>query len=335
MNQSVRHVADDEAGRLAALRRYSILDTEPEEEFDEIVSLIRSIFNISSAAINLIDFERQWSKAAATSSSERCASQYNCARSEAFCDHTIRAQEATMIEDATMDPRFAKNPFVTGAQGIRSYLGVPLTTPDGYNIGALCVFGTEPRIFTPADKEVLSNFAKVVMSQFELRLTARIDGLTGVLIRKAFVTRLDRVVAENSKVPASLVLLDLDHFKSINDNFGHPAGDAVLTHVAATMSGLVRRSDSIGRVGGEEFGVLLHGASLAEAQEFAERLRGHFSNLSIPDIGGRTVTVSVGVAERGKGETRQSWFERADRALYAAKRNGRDQVVGAEAAGKG
>lgn len=334
MNEAARLVGNDEAGRLAALRRYNILDTDPEEEFDEIVALIRSIFNISSAAINLIDFDRQWSKAAAGISPDHCASQNNCPRSEAFCDHTIRSQEAMMIEDATMDPRFYNNHFVTGPQGVRSYLGVPLTTPDGYNIGALCVFGTEPRSFTSADKEVLNNFAKVVMSQMELRLTARIDGLTGVLNRKAFVTRLDRVVAEDSAQPASLVLLDLDHFKSINDRFGHPAGDAVLTHVANAMSTLVRRSDNLGRVGGEEFGILLHGANVREAQEFAERLRGSLAHLSIPDIGKETITVSAGVAERHKGEARQSWFERADRALYAAKRNGRDQVVAAEILGK-
>lgn len=334
MNEAAPLAANDEAGRLAALRRYNILDTEPEEEFDEIVALIKSIFSISSAAINLIDSDRQWSKAAVGDSFERYVSQYNCARSEAFCDYTIRSHEAMMIEDATVDPRFSNNSLVTGPLGFRSYLGVPLTTPDGYNIGALCVFGTEPRSFTLADKEVLSNFAKVVMSQLELRLTARIDGLTGVLNRKAFVTRLDRVVAENGTQPTSLVLLDLDHFKSVNDRFGHPAGDAVLTHVATAMGALVRRSDSIGRVGGEEFGILLLGASIGDAQEFAERLRGDLVRLSIPDISGETVTVSAGVAERGRSETRQSWFERADRALYAAKRNGRDQVVAAAPVGK-
>ncbi|MBV0892861.1 sensor domain-containing diguanylate cyclase [Paracoccus sp. Z118] len=329
MNEAARLGADDEAGRLAALRRYNILDTEPEEEFDEIVALIRSIFNISSAAINLIDFDRQWSKAAANASSNRCASQNNCPRSEAFCDYTIRSQEATMIEDASLDPRFADNRFVTGPLGVRSYLGVPLTTPDGYNIGALCVFGTEPRSFTSADKEVLSNFAKVVMSQMELRLTARVDGLTGVLTRKAFVTRLDRVVAEDTGDPTSLVLLDLDHFKSINDRFGHPAGDAVLTHVAAAMSGLVKKPDSIGRVGGEEFGILLHGADLVAAQGLAARLRERLAQLSVPGLPDERVTVSAGVAERSRGETRQAWFERADRALYAAKHNGRDQAVAA------
>lgn len=331
MNEAVCLEADEEAGRLAALRRYRILDTEPEEEFEEIVALIRTIFDTSYAAINLIDFDRQWSKAAAGPPGTS-AGQNNCSRGEAFCNYTIQTDAAMIVKDAANDPRFANSPFVTGPLGVRSYLGVPLTTPDGYNIGALCVFGTEPRSFTLDDIKVLSNFAKVVMSQFELRLTARIDGLTGVLTRRAFMTRLDRIVAENLPQPASLVLLDLDHFKSINDRFGHSAGDGVLSHVAATMNGMARKSDSIGRLGGEEFGILLPGASLSEAQGVADRLRSQFARASIPEINGGTVTVSAGIAERGAGEYRQSWFERADRALYAAKRSGRDRFVVAEPA---
>lgn len=331
MNEAVRVNVDDEVGRLAALRRYRILDTEPEEEFDEIVALIRTIFDIPYAAINLIDFDRQWTKAAAGMRPDACA-QSNCERSEAFCNHTIRSGDALVVEDAMQDPRFANNHFVTGPLRIRSYLGVPLTTPSGYNIGALCVFGTEPRKFTSEDKEVLCNFAKVVISQFELRLTARLDGLTGVLTQRAFMTRMDRIVADNVDQPASLLLLDLDHFKSVNDRFGHAAGDAVLAHVAATMSGAARKSDSVGRLGGEEFGILLTGASLGEAEGFTQRLRTQLAQASIPEIGGGSVTVSAGIAERRPGETRQSWFERADRALYAAKRNGRDRSVAAETA---
>ncbi|MCZ0964199.1 sensor domain-containing diguanylate cyclase [Paracoccus benzoatiresistens] len=325
MNEVVRLEANEEE-RLAALRRYKILDAEPEKEFDEIVTLVRSIFNISHAAINLIGSDRQWSMATA---SERIVPRRSCARSEAFCDYTIRGEDAMMVDDATQDPRFAQNRFVTGPVGIRSYLGVPLSTPDGYKIGALCVFGTEPRRFTEADKEVLSNLAKVVMSQFELRLTVRTDGLTGVLTRRAFLARLDLVVAENSNAPNTLVLVDLDHFKSINDQFGHPAGDIVLTRVASVMWDQARKSDSVGRLGGEEFGILLQGASLSQGQEMMSRLQAQISELSISEINGGTVTISAGVAERYQGEMCRSWIERADSALYAAKRGGRNRIVAA------
>lgn len=330
MNEALRPKTDDEEKRLTALRRYKILDTEPEEEFDEIVTLVRSIFNISYAAINLIDFDRQWTKATAP---EQAGLRTSCSRSEAFCNYTIRGSGALVVNDAMRDPRFAGNHFVIGPPGVRSYLGVPLTTSDGHNIGALCVYGTEPRTFSDADKEILGNFAKVVMSQFELRLTARTDGLTGVLTQRAFLTRLDRVIAENTEQPNCLALLDLDYFKSINDQFGHAAGDAVLVRVAGLMSDLSRRADSVGRLGGEEFGILLHGIPLSEGQAFIDGLQTQLSKTSIPKIGKGTVTISAGIAERRKGETRESWFERADGALYAAKRSGRNRVVKAALAG--
>ncbi|WP_283176489.1 GAF domain-containing protein [Gemmobacter sp. 24YEA27] len=173
---------NDEAGRLAALRRYEILDSAPETEFSDIVALVKSIFNTKYAAINLIDSERQWMKAAAG------LEPLECGRGDAFCDHTIRGTSALAVEDATADSRFSDNPFVTGEASIRSYLGVPLTSPDGYNIGAICVFDTGLRKFSDADKTVLENFAKVVMSQFELRLIARQDSLTGSLTRRAFMS---------------------------------------------------------------------------------------------------------------------------------------------------
>ena len=146
------------------------------------------------------------------------------------------------------------------------------------------------------------------------------------------MARMDRIVAENGDEPASFVLLDLDHFKSVNDRFGHAAGDAVLAHVASTMSAAVCKSDSVGRLGGEEFGILLAGASLAEAEEFTQQLRGQLAQASILEIDGASVTASAGIAKRNLGEPRPSWFERADRALYAAKRKGRDRIVAAEPA---
>ena len=122
MNEVVRGRVDDEAGRLAALRRYRILDTEPEEEFDEIVTLIRTIFDIPYAAINLIDFDRQWTKAAAGMSVDACA-QSNCARSEAFCNYTIQSDDSLIVEDAAQDPRFADNHFSNCDIGIHFTAG--------------------------------------------------------------------------------------------------------------------------------------------------------------------------------------------------------------------
>lgn len=313
---------NDEAGRLAALLRYEVLDTEPETEFADIVSLVKSIFSTRYAAINLIDTDRQWMKAAAG------LDPIECGRGDAFCDYTIQGTGTLAVEDTTTDNRFMNNPFVTGEAAIRSYLGAPLTTPDGYNIGAICVFDPEPRKYTEADEAVLANFAKVVMSQFELRLIARQDSLTGSLTRRAFLDRMDRLLEKQQ--PASLLLIDLDHFKSVNDTFGHPVGDLVLKSVSMTVQSSLRRTDAFGRLGGEEFAVLLPVADEGGALAFADRLRGEVAARALPEIAGANVTLSIGIAGHRKGESRDEWLARADHALYAAKTTGRNCCVVAE-----
>ena len=310
---------EDEAGRMAALRRYEILDTEPEQEFDDIVSLVKSIFHTRFASITLIDAERQWNKA--TAGAER--GEYP--RKQTFCDQTIRGSGPMAISNALADVRFQHLEAVTGHAGIRSYLGVPLTSPDGYNIGALCVFDTETRDFSSAEKAVLQNFSRVVMSQLELRLIARQDSLTGSLTRRAFLERLDRAIAAGDA--ASLLMLDVDHFKTVNDTYGHSTGDEVLKAVAATAARSLRRGDAFGRLGGEEFGILLSGLDAAGALHLAERLRSELAGRRYPMIDNGAVTLSLGIAEYRPGENRDEWMLRADQALYAAKSSGRNRSV--------
>lgn len=336
MNMAPALRLDDEAGRLAALRRYEILDTEPEKEFSDIVTLLKSIFNVTAASVNLIDADRQWSKASAG------APDVHCRRQDAFCDYTIRGAGSLLVEDASVDSRFLNNPFVTGAAHIRAYLGVPLTTPDGYNIGALCVFDTEPHKFTAADQEVLHNLAKVVISQLELRLVSRQDGLTGALTRSAFLDKMERVAAAAAAAasaeddsldrgPTTLLMLDLDHFKVVNDTFGHPVGDLALRHLAQTIKAHLRRTDDLGRLGGEEFGVLLSKVGAEMALELAERLRQALAAAPLAELSGHPLTLSIGIAELVPGEMRDTWLARADQALYAAKHAGRNRCILADA----
>lgn len=315
----------DEAGRLAALYRYEILDTDPEREFAEIIGLVKSLLDVPMAAITFIDAERQWIKAAAGFDGEGEAP-----RSITFCDHTIRSTEPLVLEDAARDPRFADNPFVVVEAGIRCYLGVPLTTPEGYNVGSLCVFGTEPRRFSDADRAVLANFARLVITQLELRLLARRDGLTGVLTRRAFEANLRAALetAKDGDTTCSLLLLDLDHFKFVNDRFGHPAGDEVLRATAEAIQSELSPGDSVGRLGGEEFGVLLKEIGPERASRCAEAIRRKVMALRLPCLEGHIVTLSCGVARWENGHPGvEGWLAAADVALYAAKRNGRNQVV--------
>ena len=163
-----------------------------------------------------------------------------------------------------------------------------------------------------------------------LLVTARIDALTGVLNRNSLDTDLAAVVAQSARTrsPLAVLFLDIDHFKRINDHLGHAAGDECLRAVARLLRANVRSGDLLGRYGGEEFVVVSPGATLAVAQQLGERIRAAVQMLEI-EWEGHTipVTISVGIAMRRRDEREVGHLlERADQALYDAKRRGRNQV---------
>jgi diguanylate cyclase (GGDEF)-like protein len=157
---------------------------------------------------------------------------------------------------------------------------------------------------------------------------ARTDSLTGLPNRRAFDEALVREVARagRSKVRFVLVFADVDHFKRVNDDFGHPVGDAVLAAVGGALRSALRPYDQAARYGGEELALLLPDTSLAQGGAVAERVRAAVAALAIVGCG-RPVTVSLGVAELRPAEEPASLLRRADAALYAAKQAGRDRVV--------
>lgn len=162
----------------------------------------------------------------------------------------------------------------------------------------------------------------------ELKLQAETDGLTGVLNRNAFFAAAERAVrdAERSSRSVALLVFDLDHFKSINDIHGHLVGDRTLQFFTRVIRRAVRENDIVGRIGGEEFAVLLDGVDRAAAEAIAERIRRDVSLENVSKLNGcAAATVSAGVAVAVGGDIR-TLFERADKALYDAKRGGRDQV---------
>lgn len=170
-----------------------------------------------------------------------------------------------------------------------------------------------------------------------VRREALTDSLTNLANRKAFDAEIERVKAESeeNKEVFSLIMLDIDHFKNFNDDFGHQVGDQVLKLVAKTMIDGVKGRDMAARYGGEEFSVILPGTILLAGMKVAEHLRQTVSSKEIINRNsgeklGR-ITLSAGVAEFTPGESIDSLIERADNALYTAKRNGRNQVAAAPA----
>lgn len=160
---------------------------------------------------------------------------------------------------------------------------------------------------------------------------ATTDGLTGLTNHRSFQERLDQAIAavERNPQPLSLILTDIDHFKKVNDNYGHPVGDSVLRRVADILQKVARKNDVVARYGGEEFVILLPGSDANCAYHLAERLREQVQEtIMLSDQGSFQVTLSLGIAEyRVDARTRSELVDRADQALYWGKRAGRNCVT--------
>lgn len=166
-------------------------------------------------------------------------------------------------------------------------------------------------------------------STTELRRLAERDSLTSVFNRRTLLTLLDKAMsrARRKKLPLAVLLLDLDHFKSINDTWGHLSGDDALRHFVDIASKCMRLEDVVGRMGGEEFAIVLSDTDLAEALGVAERVRAMVAtNPATTDRGSIPLTVSIGVTLALPGESTDALLHRADVAMYQAKRKGRDRI---------
>jgi diguanylate cyclase (GGDEF)-like protein len=315
-----------EDARVAALHRYEVLDTQPEEVFDRITRLVKVVLEMPMAVVSLVDRERQWFK------SKQGVKAAETPRNISFCTHTIQGTRPLIVNDAHADPRFANSPLVTGDPHIRFYVGVPLRSRDGYNVGALCSMDTRARDLSPEQVTVLEDLGRLIVDELELRVQASTDVLTGVMGRRAFTEQGDREVARATRYgsPLSCALIDADYFKSINDAYGHGVGDLALKHLASVCSQELRTSDCIGRIGGEEFAIMLPETEIGTAMEVAERLRKLIASTPLDAGGGRMVklTASIGVATYSQStKTFDGLLSNADFAMYDAKNSGRNRVA--------
>lgn len=160
-------VSPDEPQRLAAVRRYDILDTPPDGAFDRITALAARRFNVPIAIVSIVDDDRIWFK------SHHGLDVKEIGRDPGLCASAILSNEPWILTDASTDIRAMANPLVAGAFGLRFYAGVPLRTSDGFNLGTLCVIDREPRPIDEQQIEDLKDLASIVMDEMELRLSAR------------------------------------------------------------------------------------------------------------------------------------------------------------------
>ncbi|HEY0231671.1 MAG TPA: sensor domain-containing diguanylate cyclase [Dokdonella sp.] len=344
----------NERERQTELDRYRILDSLPEQGYDDLVKIASAICGTPMGLVSLIDRERQWFKARTGLDAGETP------RDVSFCGHAIhRPGHLFIVQDALADERFVDNPLVTGDPKIRFYAGAPLVTPGGHAVGTLCVIDREPRTLEPFQIEAMQGLSRQVVALMELRRAydqlrhhlgerdwyelqlkqyqseleqenlhlsrqSGTDVLTGLTNRRGLNAALDwRIERAREGESLHLAIVDIDHFKMINDLHGHQVGDETLAAVAAVLKAHCGSDGTAARTGGEEFIVLLPGATAQAALRECEHLREAVAIMS----GGIPVTISIGLASYRDGDGAGDLYARADKALYAAKAGGRNQVT--------
>ncbi|MDH4192070.1 MAG: sensor domain-containing diguanylate cyclase [Betaproteobacteria bacterium] len=313
------------AARLSALRNYCVLDTGHEERFDDLTCLAASICDTPVSLVSLVDLKRLFFKS--TFGLDVREMSY----SDNFCNHAIRQREIFEVSDARVDPRFAAHPLVVDPPRVRFYAGAPLVTPQGVAVGTLCVIDFVPRQLDERQRKSLRLLARQVISQFEINLQAMRDPLTSLYNRRQLEESLQREILRSagSDAPIGVMVVDVDHFKRVNDTLGHESGDRALQVLAGELVACVREEDIVCRLGGEEFAVILPGADAETLTERAEAMRRRIERTALR-VGQHELrlTVSIGLAVYpGEGESDVALLRAADAALYRAKAEGRNRVV--------
>lgn len=330
----------DESLRQQTLDEMNLLDTPAEHYLDTLVQLTQNLVKVDTVLISLIDQDRQWFKARVGLDATETK------RDVSFCGYAILGEDTLLVPDATLDERFADNPLVLGPPYIRFYAGRPLRAGNGQAIGTLCMVDPRPRSMSQAQQANFRDLATLAEGYLQLRTLiqsnrdlrvemdreqrkALLDPLTQLWNRGGLLTFQDRECrrARESHAQLGVLYADLDHFKSINDQHGHAAGDLVLCECARRLRAALRPDDLLVRQGGEEFVALLKVKDSEEVQRVAERVReliGH-EPVQLP-CGPLPVSLSIGCTLLGSAENIDQALERADAALYSAKQAGRNRV---------
>jgi len=329
----------DEQARLAALHRSGAVDNASGPDFSFLTALAARLCGVPYAHLTLVDGDRAWVRAGVGLELD------SLPRSQAYCAWAVLGDALTEIPDTTLDARTAGLALTVGAPHVRRYAGAPLWTTDGHPIGTLCVMDSRSGMLTPEQRDTLAGLARQAMALIEARAAERAlrqseqrleqlattDELTGLHNRRSLLHRLKFEVARarRFRAPLAAVMIDLDHFRRINDEHGHATGDRVLAAVGKLVRENVRMIDVAGRYGGEELCLLLPNTPLDGARKMAEALRGRIQAQLHMD-GARRVPVTasfgVGAFDHMAIDDADTLLRAAEAALYAAKANGRNRI---------
>jgi diguanylate cyclase (GGDEF)-like protein len=299
------------------------------ECFRHAAAILKSAMGTSMAGITLLDADHQYYRA------EVGMSIAPIPRKQSLCHHAVQQDNLFVIDDALADQRFGECILVHDAPFVRFYAAIPIKAPSGEVVGALCAMDAAPGQITEAQSEVFHHLRAMIENDLKLRKATAIDPLTQLFNRRFMLESIRHKwhdAAEGDAMGA--VMVDVDWFKQYNDTYGHQAGDTCLRKVASMLQSVADEYQMIaGRLGGEEFGLLLCDAQRPVLEAALEKLRAGVEHLAIEHRRSSfgTVTVSVGAAlthKHGQGESAQrEGFATADRALYMAKDHGRNRVV--------
>lgn len=302
----------DEEKRLESLRSLNILDTAAEERFDRLTRLAKRLFNVPIALVSLVDENRQWFKSCMGLTASETG------RDISFCGHTILGDDLFVIPDALEDERFRDNPLVTSEPYIRFYAGYPLKHINGQKLGTLCLIDTEPRQLSPEDVEDFKDLALMAERELAAVELATLDDLTQLSNKRGFSILACKALnyCSRTNVSATLMFLDLNGFKQINDTLGHKEGDIALRTFAAHMQKVCRDSDVMGRVGGDEFAVLMVDADQAGANNLVQRLSESLRQEQVDHNREYRVEFTAGIVDVTEQISVDELLDQADKQMY-------------------
>lgn len=318
-------IPENEFERLQALRSYDILDTPPELEFDALARLASYAFGSPIAVVSMMDEDRLWFK------SKVGLDVPQLDRKIAFCAHAImHPRDMLIVPDLGEDQRFAQNPLVAQSPFIRFYAGAPIVDTSGHALGTIATIDVKPRVFDAVQRSALQDMSTLVMNALyarrralDLERLALTDYLTGIANRARFEKALsdEYNAAKRTGDCFSVLVMDLDGFKAINDTYGHAAGDEVLCEVARRVGQIVRQQDVFARLGGDEFAVVMRSGNIHDAAMLAARITSEFA-APFQDARGNRLRIGISVGSATSNASLPSAAEllfQADRALYGAK----------------
>lgn len=309
-----------EQQRLKALDILKIMDTPAEQRFDRITRLAKRMFDVPIALITLLDEDRQWFK------SKIGMDVSETPREHAFCSYTIEQEKCLVVNDASLDSRFSDNPYVVNPPYIRFYAGFPFRASTGEKLGSLCLIDTKPRYISERETKFLGELALMVEEEIAANQLLCEDHLTGLLNRRGFEFRANHILklCRDQDCEASLIYFDLDNFKYINDLHGPQAGDTALLQFAKLLNRTFRESDLIGRIGGDEFVVLMVNQSDTDPSAILDRLSNTVDayNQSIHSDIHLYYSFGITTTKALSDYDLQQLYNLADEALYKNKQHG-------------